>query len=64
MLKHIRVWVARYDAWCERMGFVPENRRCCAPIRYDEEDARHPANRAARRQATQPTEDEQARALD
>ncbi|MDO6704724.1 hypothetical protein [Photobacterium sp. 1_MG-2023] len=64
MLKHIRVWVARYDAWCGRMGFVPENRRCCAPVRYDEEDARHPANRAARRQATQKTEDEQARALD
>lgn len=54
MLTLIRHWLARYDAWCERMGFVPENRRCCAPVRYDEDDARHPAQRAARASAGQP----------
>ncbi|GAB6261561.1 hypothetical protein [Photobacterium sp. 53610] len=53
MLNVIRSWLARYDAWCERMGLIPENRRCCAPVRYDEDDARHPAQRAARLKACQ-----------
>ncbi|KDM91843.1 hypothetical protein [Photobacterium galatheae] len=53
MRNTIRAWLARYDAWCERMGLIPENRRCCAPIRYDEDDARHPAQRAARLKACQ-----------
>ncbi|MGF1681057.1 hypothetical protein L4D09_04900 [Photobacterium makurazakiensis] len=46
MLVTVKKWVAAYDRWCERMGFVPENRRCCAPVRYDNDDARHPKNRA------------------
>ena len=25
-------WLARYDAWCQEWG-LPENRRCCAPVR-------------------------------
>ena len=29
-------WLARYDAWCQEWGLVPENRRCCAPVRHDE----------------------------
>ncbi|WP_394294883.1 hypothetical protein [Aeromonas rivipollensis] len=31
-------WLARYDAWCQEWGLVPENRRCCAPVRYDEDE--------------------------
>lgn len=31
-------WLARYDAWCQEWGIVPENRRCCAPVRYDEDE--------------------------
>lgn len=30
-------WLARYDAWCEEWGLTPQNRRCCTPVRYDEE---------------------------
>ncbi|MCE9923900.1 fructose-bisphosphate aldolase [Aeromonas media] len=30
-------WLARYDAWCQEWGLVPENRRCCAPVRHDED---------------------------
>ncbi|PSW18937.1 hypothetical protein C9I98_13870 [Photobacterium sanctipauli] len=45
MLATMKKWVAAYDRWCERMGFVPENRRCCAPVRYDHDDERHPDNR-------------------
>lgn len=29
-------WLARYDAWCQEWGLVPENRRCCAPMRWEE----------------------------
>ncbi|UIP27396.1 hypothetical protein [Photobacterium sp. TLY01] len=64
MLTLIRRWLARYDAWCERMGFVPENRRCCAPVRYDEDDARHPAQRAARRKACETAPEDEPRAAD
>lgn len=32
-------WLARYDAWCQ-WGLVPENRRCCAPVRHDEDEVR------------------------
>lgn len=31
-------WLARYDAWCQEWGLVPENRRCCAPVRHDEHE--------------------------
>ncbi|MEZ6931517.1 hypothetical protein [Aeromonas sp. S16(2024)] len=31
-------WLARYDAWCQEWGLVPENRRCCAPVRHDEDE--------------------------
>ncbi|WP_324029769.1 hypothetical protein [Aeromonas caviae] len=31
-------WLARYDAWCQEWGLTPENRRCCAPVRHDEEE--------------------------
>lgn len=47
MLKWLRQWVAKYDQWCEKMGLIPENRRCCAPVRYDEDDERHPSQRTA-----------------
>jgi hypothetical protein len=47
MLVWFKKRIAQYDQWCERMGFTPENRRCCAPIRYDEDDERHPKHRAA-----------------
>ncbi|KKD01624.1 hypothetical protein [Photobacterium halotolerans] len=64
MLTLIRRWLARYDAWCERMGFVPENRRCCAPVRYDEDDARHPVQRAARMKACKTAAEDDSRAVD
>lgn len=64
ILKRIQHWLARYDAWCERMGFVPENRRCCAPVRYDEDDARHPAQRAARARACQSVKKDTSGAAD
>ena len=31
-------WLARYDAWCQEWGLTPENRRCCAPVRHDEDE--------------------------
>ncbi|WP_169753932.1 DUF5363 family protein [Photobacterium aquae] len=37
--------LAAYDRWCASMGLVPENRRSCAPVRYDHDDPRHPDNR-------------------
>ncbi|MFQ2456960.1 DUF5363 family protein [Aeromonas sp. 25-248] len=33
-------WLARYDAWCQEWGLTPENRRCCVPVRHDEEEKR------------------------
>ncbi|MEJ2765511.1 hypothetical protein VV869_16290 [Photobacterium sp. MCCC 1A19761] len=48
MLNWLKRGIARYDQWCERLGLVPENRRCCTPIRYDEDDPRHPLQRRAR----------------
>nr|WP_328706049.1 DUF5363 family protein [Aeromonas enteropelogenes] len=33
-------WLARYDAWCEEWGLTPQNRRCCTPVRYDEESSK------------------------
>lgn len=47
MLRWLKKGIAKYDQWCEKMGFIPENRRCCTPVRYDEDDARHPSLRAA-----------------
>ncbi|MBV7414099.1 fructose-bisphosphate aldolase [Aeromonas sp. sif2433] len=35
-------WLARYDAWCQEWGLVPENRRCCAPVRHDEREPEVP----------------------
>nr|WP_192867687.1 hypothetical protein [Thaumasiovibrio occultus] len=35
-MQWLRRWIARYDAWCQRMGLVPENRRSCCPVRYDD----------------------------
>ncbi|UXI00797.1 DUF5363 domain-containing protein [Photobacterium sp. TY1-4] len=48
MLNWLKRGIARYDQWCERLGLVPENRRCCAPVRYDEDDPRHPSQRRPR----------------
>lgn len=31
----IKRWVARYDAWCQRMGLTPENRRSCVPVKRE-----------------------------
>lgn len=36
-------WLARYDAWCQEWGLVPENRRCCVPVRRDGEEVGGPA---------------------
>ncbi|MCF7720486.1 DUF5363 family protein, partial [Aeromonas jandaei] len=33
-------WLARYDEWCEEWGLTQENRRCCTPVRYDEEPSK------------------------
>ncbi|HHQ4529243.1 hypothetical protein FKF78_13105 [Aeromonas hydrophila] len=32
-------WLARYDGWCEEWGLTPENRRCCVPVRSEQDDA-------------------------
>ncbi|MFM4808822.1 hypothetical protein [Aeromonas hydrophila] len=32
-------WLARYDGWCEEWGLTPENRRCCVPVRCEQDDA-------------------------
>ena len=48
MMSLIKRGIAAYDRWCEKMGLVPENRRCCAPVRYDTDDPRHPANKQAK----------------
>jgi len=45
MLKWLKRGIAKYDKWCELLGLVPENRRCCAPVRYDDDDPRHPSRR-------------------
>ncbi|MDO6497765.1 hypothetical protein [Photobacterium sanguinicancri] len=34
--------IAYYDKWCQQMGLTAENRRSCAPVRYDHDDPRHP----------------------
>ena len=31
-------WLARYDGWCQEWGLTPENRRCCMPVRYDDDE--------------------------
>ena len=31
-------WLARYDGWCEEWGLTPENRRCCVPVRREQDD--------------------------
>ena len=36
-------WLARYDAWCEEWGLTPENRRCCMPVRYDDDETKKAA---------------------
>lgn len=35
-------WLARYDAWCQEWGLVPENRHGCVPVRRDEEELKTP----------------------
>ncbi|MNE00458.1 hypothetical protein D3C80_928670 [compost metagenome] len=35
-------WLARYDGWCQEWGLVPENRRCCVPVRRDEDVPKTP----------------------
>lgn len=35
-------WLARYDTWCQEWGLVQENRRCCVPVRRDEEELKPP----------------------
>jgi hypothetical protein len=37
-------WLARYDGWCQEWGLTPENRRCCAPVRYDEDEQEEPTS--------------------
>lgn len=37
-------WLARYDGWCQEWGLTPKNRRCCAPVRYDEDEQEEPAS--------------------
>lgn len=32
-------WLAGYDGWCEEWGLTPENRRCCVPVRREQDDA-------------------------
>ncbi|MCF5764552.1 DUF5363 family protein [Aeromonas veronii] len=36
-------WLARYDAWCEEWGLTQENRRCCTPVRYDDDSSKERA---------------------
>lgn len=50
MLKWLKRGIAKYDRWCERLGLVPENRRSCAPVRYDDDDPRNPSMRRHSRQ--------------
>lgn len=35
VFRYIKRWIARYDAWCQRMGLTPENKRSCVPYRKD-----------------------------
>ena len=37
-------WLARYDAWCEEWGLTQENRRCCMPVRYDDDPSKERAS--------------------
>lgn len=37
-------WLARYDGWCQEWGLTSENLRCCAPVRYDEDEQEEPAS--------------------
>ncbi|MGR5064216.1 DUF5363 family protein [Photobacterium sp. DNB22_13_2] len=52
MMSLIKRGVATYDRWCEKMGLVPENRRCCAPVRYDSDDPRNPTNKGKQDNST------------
>lgn len=35
MFGWIKVWIKKYDKWCEELGLTPENKRRCVPHRRD-----------------------------
>ncbi|MGN2615973.1 DUF5363 family protein [Aliivibrio fischeri] len=37
MLTLIKLWIRKYDAWCESLGLTPENKRSCVPYKKEEE---------------------------
>ncbi|MCK6262436.1 DUF5363 domain-containing protein [Vibrio sp. ZSDE26] len=46
MLRWLKAWVQKYDAWCHSMGLTPENKRSCVPYRKEpsreQEVSKHP----------------------
>ncbi|MGB1974054.1 MAG: DUF5363 family protein [Vibrio toranzoniae] len=35
MLGWIKVWIKKYDKWCEELGLTSENKRSCVAYRRD-----------------------------
>ncbi len=38
MFGWIKVWIKKYDRWCEELGLTPENKRSCVPHRRDPQE--------------------------
>ncbi|MFH0257309.1 hypothetical protein ACGRL8_09745 [Vibrio rumoiensis] len=35
ILAKLKLWLARYDAWCEELGLTPEHKRSCCAYRAE-----------------------------
>lgn len=35
ILSKLKLWIARYDAWCEEMGLTPKHKRSCCVYKQD-----------------------------
>ncbi len=37
VLNLIKLWINKYDDWCNSLGLTPENKRSCVPYKKEEE---------------------------
>ncbi len=35
MIKLLKIWLAKYDAWCRSLGLTPGQKRSCVAYRED-----------------------------
>ncbi|CAK1764307.1 DUF5363 family protein [Vibrio crassostreae] len=38
MFGWIKVWIEKYDKWCEELGLTSENKRSCVAYRRDPQE--------------------------